>query len=268
MMNTIALILIAVMCSGCVTAQRIPPESTVKGLRVITVVPIEAPPLLVHPKTDADRAAVTGAGLGAPGPGGSVNGGYLLLLPLVGFVGTAGIYGIASSTPRAGEAIIIVRQSAPWMPTPALAQTASQLLQRVGTREVVVVEGYGQLPIKDRSVNVFLENWMAPIRRWYNAEVSTLDYTQLGTPRADVVLEVGVLNYEYIGNRMLLQVMVKMSDPTTKQVLGRARSYDHPKGESLAVMLRDQGQPMQHLIETLGESLLTQCLKDLGLIPR
>ena len=101
-----------------------------------------------------------------------------------------------------------------------------------------------------------------------------LDYTQLGAPRADAILEVGVSNYEYgdpiapWGQRLVLQVMVKLSDPATKQVLGRARNGAWPRAKPLAEMLQDQGQPLRRLIETTGEALLTQCLKDLGLIPR
>jgi hypothetical protein len=154
------------------------------------------------------------------------------------------------------------------MPTAGLAGIAAQLLQRAGRSETFVVEGYARLPIADRSVNKYLENWMAPVRRWYNAEVSMLDATQLGAPRVDAILEVGVSNYEYIGDRLILQVMAKLSDPTTKQVLGRARNADSPTAESLARMLQDDGQPLRRLIETTGEALVIQCLKDLGLIPR
>jgi len=252
---------------------------------------VEAPPLLLHPETDAGRAAVAAVGLAPPGPevspflpssarmpaavGGAVvgvPGGYLIALPLFGAaLASAVVYAVDSSTLRAGEATTMVRESPPWMPTMGLAMLAARALQGSGTREVFVVEGYAQLPIEDRSVNVSLENWLAPVRRWYNADVSTLDNTQLGTAPADAILEVGVSNYEYFHKRMRLGVMVKMSDSTTKQVLGRCHNpvpnYG-VKAEPLAVMLQDEGQRLRRLIETLGETSLTQCLKDLGLIPR
>jgi hypothetical protein len=191
-----------------------------------------------------------------------------MLCPLCALVTTPLIYS-ASSTPREGETATITReQPPPWMPTAGLARLAAQLLQRAGTREAFVVEGYAQLPIEDRSVTGFMENWLAPVRRWYNADVSMLDYTQLGASRVDAILEVGVSSYNYYRNQLILQVNVKLSDPTTKQVLGRARNYDWPEGEPAALMLQDQGQPLRRLIETTGEALLTQCLKDLGLIPR
>jgi hypothetical protein len=270
MTRMIALMLVAMMASGCVATQRTPTETMLSGLRAIAIVPIEAPPLLVHPSTDADRAAVAAVGLASPG-GPKGGGGYILLpilCPLCALVAMPLIYS-ASSTPREGETATITReQPPPWMPTAGLARLAAQLLQRAGTREAFVVEGYAQLPIEDRSVTGFMENWLAPVRRWYNAEVSMLDYTQLGAPRADAILEVGVSSYEYFGSRLILQVHVKLSDPTTKQVLGRARNGDWPKAKPLAELLQDQGQPLRRLIETTGEALLTQCLQDLGLIPR
>ena len=278
MRHIIALmLLVAVVASGCVAIQRTPTETTVSGLRAIAIVPVEAPPLFLESWTEADRAAVAAAGLALPARqdiGGLYSGWYLLFGafcgPLCGMVGEF----YASSRPRAGETATMTRaEPPPWMLTAGLARTAAQLLQRAGTREAFVVEGYVQLPIEHRSVNVKqgiveMENWMAPIRRWYNSEVPIIDYTQLGAPRADVILEVGVLGYGYQIIRLLLQVVVKLSDPTTKQVLGRARNLSMTKAEPLAQMLQDQGQPLRRLIETTGEALLTQCLKDLGLIPR
>jgi hypothetical protein len=267
MRRAIALILVVAMAWGCVATQRRPPATAVGGLRTIVVVPVEAPPLLLHPKTDADRAAIAAAGLASPGPGTGIDPGYLVLLPLFGVAGTALIYGASSSTPRAGEVITIVSESPPWMPTTGLARIAASALQKEGARKAFVVDGYAQLPVADRSVNVFLENWMAAERRWYNADVSMLDYTQLGVSRPDAIVEVGVVNYEYYADRLVLSVNVKLIDPTTKQVWGRARNFDWPKGEPLPAMLQDHGQPLRRLIETTGEVLLIKCLKDLGLIP-
>jgi hypothetical protein len=272
----IAMLLVAMMASGCVAIQRTPTETTVSGLRAVAIVPIEAPPLLLHPRTEADRAAVAAVGLASPGPGGNPFP-YAPYLPLtifcplcaVGFLVAIPATLGASSTPRAGEAAIMTReQPPPWMPTAGLAGIAAQQLQRAGRPETFVVEGYAQLPIEDRSVNKYLENWMAPVRRWYNAEVSMLDATQLGAPRVDAILEVGVSNYEYVGDRLVLQVMAKLSDPTTKRVLGRARNADWPSAQPLPLMLQDQGRPLRRLIETTGEALVIQCLKDLSLIPR
>ena len=121
--------LVAVMASSCVATQRTPPETVLRGLRTITIVPIEAPPLLLHPKNDADRAAIAAVGLASPGSTAGADPRYLLPLPLFGAVGAVGtvlIYGIVSSTPRAGETATMVKGSPPWMPTTGLARVVSQ----------------------------------------------------------------------------------------------------------------------------------------------
>jgi hypothetical protein len=265
--------LAALLISGCMTTGRKAPETVLSRLRVIAIIPIEGPPLLVHPETEADRAAVAAAGLTSPGSE-SAGPAYLPLPILCRLCNVVQLSQLslnlaASSTPRKGDALIIrTEPPPPWMLTAGLARSAAQLLQLPGTRETLVIEGYAMLPIEDRSVNVYMENWYAPLRSWYNADVSLVDYTQHAVPREDAILEVGVLAYEYIGNRLSLLIMVKLIDPATKQVLARAKDFARPKGKSLAEMLQDEGQPMRHLIETTGETLLTQCLQNLGLIPR
>ena len=123
-------------------------------------------------------------------------------------------------------------QPPPWMPTAGLARLAAQLLQRAGTREAFVVAGYAQLPVEDRSVTGNMENWDGPVRP------GTTRRCPLGVPRADAILEVGVSNYEFgdpiapVRPRLVLQVHVKLSDPTTKQVLGRARNGAGPRPDS------------------------------------
>jgi len=269
MKNVIALILVATLTSGCVAMTRTPPESVVSRLKVIAIVPVEAPPLLLHPDTEADRANMAKLGLTSP-EGGSSGTAYLTLpifCPLC--VATSLPLSIAiSSIPRPSDTVVMTREQPPqWMPTAGLARIAARLLQRPGSRETFVADGYALLPIADRSVNVFLENWMAPVRRWYNSDEFILEYSQPTPPQSDATLEIGILNYEYFSDILLMQVMVKLSDPTTKRVLGRARNWVTSRGKSLAEMLQDQGQPLRRLIETNGEASLAECLKNLGLLP-
>ena len=87
------------------------------------------------------------------------------------------------------------------MPTAGLAMLAAQQINQGGKRQARVIDGYGRLPIQDRSVNEFLENWMAPVRRWYNADVSTVEYSELDAARADAVLEIGILNHGYVSDQ-------------------------------------------------------------------
>jgi hypothetical protein len=251
---------VAMMASGCVAWDRVPSEALVSGLQSIAVVAVESPPFLVHPKTEADRNAVAAAGLTSPDSPDA--------LWVLAYVASPAATFAISSAPRAGETAVIVQGSPRWMPTTGLAKKAALALQKTSTREVSVVDGYAELPITDRSVDEWLENWMSAVRRWYNAEKSPLDCEQLGGSGVDAILEVGVGNYEYFNNELIMSVFVRIIDPSTKQVLGRARNSELVKGEDLPAMLQKKGQPMRRLIETTGAALLTQGLKDLGLIPR
>jgi hypothetical protein len=272
--RTIALILVAGIAWGCVATQRRPPATVLSGIRAIAIVAVEAPPLLLHPEGDSDRAAIRALGLTSPHEGQGFSGAgheylWLPLLPVIGPVVSIARSPAITSIPR-GETATIVKGSPPWMPTTSLARIAARMLQDGDARNAIVIDGYAQLPIADRRVDVALENWMSAERRWYNADESLIDYTLVGAPSVvDAILEVGVSNYEYASfSRLILQVHVKLSDPTTKQVLGRARNADSPKAQPLALMLQDQAQPLRRLIETTGETLLSRCLADLGLIPR
>jgi hypothetical protein len=97
------------------------------------------------------------------------------------------------------------------------------------------------------------------------SDVSTIDYASLGSAKSDVILEVGVLNYEYGLERVILQVWVKLIDPSTRQVLGRARSFEQSTAQPLAPLLQNDAQGMKRLVLEMGNRLLAKCLADVGL---
>jgi len=167
-----------------------------------------------------------------------------------------------------GETVAIEtdRLRATWMPSVEYAKTAMMALRRVESRDVRVIDGYVRLPITDRSISWHMENWLGPIRRWYNSDLSNLDYTAIGSNQVDAILEVGVLNYEYFSKRLLLQVVVKMIDSHTKRVLGRARNSSHSKVGPLTPLLQNDGEGMKRLIIETGNDLLVNCLNEIRLI--
>jgi hypothetical protein len=154
-----------------------------------------------------------------------------------------------------------------WVPSVEYARTAVVVLQQRGFRGARMIDAYVRLPIADRSVTWHLENWMAPIRRWYNAGVSNVDYASIGSAQADVILEVGVSNYEYAFERLILQVWVKLVDPDTGQVLGRARNFEQSAAQPLAPLLQSDAEGMKRLVVEVGNRLLARCLDDVGLTP-
>jgi len=180
MTRLIARVLATLLVSGFVTIQATPPDVVVAKLHVIAIVPIEAPPLLVHPQDDADRAALTAAGLSVPDHTGGASV-FLPFTPNPAVNAASAIIGllslVGSSAPGKGDVLTLTKeQPAAWMPTRQLAQRAAELLTATGRHETFVVDGYARLPIVDRSVNNLLENWYAPVRQWYKSDVSMVDY--------------------------------------------------------------------------------------------
>lgn len=262
---------VAVLLSGCVTSQQTLSSTAAVQYRALVVIPVEAPPLLVHPGNEADRSAMKASSITVPEDGGGAAFFPLGVMdPFAGIVATVFVVEVAASSfPREGETLALTNtKPSPWMPTAMLAGTAAQLLQASGAHSASVIQGYAQLPITDRSVNVVMENWYAPVRRWYNSDVSMVDYGRLLPAGTDAVLEVGMASYEYVSNRLLLQVMVRVVDPKTQKIVARAREFKNPKGSALAAMLVNQGQPLRDLINSTANAMLSKCLQDVGLIPR
>ena len=109
-----------------------------------------------------------------------------------------------------------------------------------------------------------MENWLEPIRDWYNEETSKFDYKALKYEQFDAVLEIGVGNYEVGTGMIALSVMLKLIDPLTGQVLGRARAWEWPRTGTDGIFEND-GQRFKDMISALGSKLITKCLADVGL---
>jgi hypothetical protein len=277
-------LLFCVFASGCVSSQIIPKESVLLSLRAISVIPIEGTPLVLNPDTPDDVKAIralmqsterqiserapsvnrpgtslshSDAPLAAVSPSRTLGAGALLELPVAAFAGRE----------VTGETAVIEmgQPNQIWMPNAEFAQTAMEVLQQGGKREARMIDGYIKPPIADRSITSHMENWLGPIRRFYNSDASTIDYTAIGPDWADAVLEVGTLQYEYSIGRLFLTVFVRLVDPRTKQVLGRAKDYSYPKAGPLTHSLENDGAGMKRLIIETGNRLVTKCLAEMGL---
>lgn len=285
-------LLLGAFTSGCLASQIIPQESVVRSMRTISVVPIEAMPLILHPATEDDRTAILDmmrsttppSATSAPSASGagaslSQSAAPLILAPSAGIRTGASALAVVGGMAMLLEAASAGREmpgetpefemdhpSETWMPSVEFAKIAVAALQKTGSRQVRMIDGYVRLPIADRSTTWHMENWLGPIRRWYNSDVSTVNYTALASDHPDAILEVGLINYEYASfESLLLQVVVKLIDPRTKQVLGRVRNYEHPNAGPLAPLLQDDAEGMKRLILETGDPLLIKCLAEIGL---
>ena len=79
-----------------------------------------------------------------------------------------------------------------------------------------MIDGYIKPPLGTDQSRGHMENWQGPIRRSYNSEMSTVDYTVIGPDLPDVVPEIGILDYSYFNEKLVLEVSVRLVYPRTK----------------------------------------------------
>jgi hypothetical protein len=281
-------ILLCILISGCVSPQIIPKANVLSSIRTINVVPIESYPLILHPEGEEDKKAIEAASTSliagsvrsTNGPAASLSGSVtpLASVPIKNIRTGASLLAIVGGTAMLAEAAsagkevpgetAVIEMGQPneiWTPSVEYAKTAAQALRQDGVRVASAIEGYVKLPITDRSMTWHMEQWLGPIRRLYSSDMSAVDYTAIGCHHADAILEVGILNYEYYSGRLILQVFVRLINPCTKQVLGRARQFSSLKAGPLAPLLRNEADGMKLLILETGNQLLARCMTEIGL---
>lgn len=285
MKPAVKFLLAAVILNGCVAPSIKPSPDQIADIQKIAIVAIESPPL------SAPLSALslpTSAGQSRMPMSGTV----LVLSPSYSpalrsspilpyrarVAAMFAVYGIlilveggafdAGSSLPAIPLDEVLKRSDAWMPTVGLAgETATQL--RVGGGvDVEVVDGYlALLRIADRSRTYFMENWLAPIRAWYNENKSSYSYVKLPNKNVDAVLEVGIANYEIVIDGLVVQVMSKLIDPATGRVLGRSRNYSYVDTPPMENLFDDEGQIYKEFFARVTRDLIAANLKELGLLP-
>lgn len=258
----------SLLVTGCVAAGKGVHPDEAQRLRRIAVVAVEPPPLSVAPYMLGDvlpvvhPAAVPYAfpnpATGSPRPGGFAVGGIFLLA-----------YAAAADAqlrqgPLPYDAYLNREDS--WLPSYVFADAAVRRLRSASRMEAVREPGLMRLPgVTFRGRTILMENWLGPIRDWYAAERSPFDHTR-HRERYDAVLEVGILNYEIApGDLLLIQVLIKLVDPKTGKVLGRARAAAYPRVESIKVLLANEGATFKAHVNRLADQLVSEAVRSLGL---
>ena len=157
-----------------------------------------------------------------------------------------------------------------WIPTLALANETGLILSAHGfSTDIAEIKPISD--VQNRSYTVFMENWLSHIRAWYNKD-AVIDYREFSPNQSTLILEVGIINYELVDNKLLLQVMMKMIEPSNGIVIGRTRASDPlnlPQiGPSIDQAFEDDAKLFKAVFTNMGENLIGKCLIDLGLIPQ
>ena len=156
-----------------------------------------------------------------------------------------------------------------WIPTRILAHEAASQIASAGPYDVVVSDKmYTPVSLKKREVTLLMENWYRPLRGWYNQSFSAMDPEECKRQDVDAVLEVGIINYEIDAyGRFLFQVLAKISNATTGQVEGKARSFEYLTIGPPHEMFQNNAEEFKKFVEEEGSKLLNENLIKIGLLP-
>ena len=114
--------------------------------------------------------------------------------------------------------------SGAWIPTVALASEVARQLAAGGVATDLAPQVKPLAGVEDTRATMTMENWLGPIRAHYNDPGPVEDYRAMGAGGGRVVIEASLSNYEILGESLLVQVHLKVIEPATGLVIGRARA--------------------------------------------
>ncbi len=254
-----ALCAIAVALAGCVGPGLRPDAAALAQVKQVQIVPMETLPLSV----DAAYSATANASI-------------IPFLPRY-TIGAARTVGVLS-----GVAILLelpelskrrldlpedvqnrIRPAETWEPTVELAREAQRLISAAGTPNSLAA-GTRPIPgIAERGRTVLMENWLAPIRAWYGSDAPTTGYAATA---GGAVVELGISNYEIFDRKLLLQVHLRLIDPASGRLLGRARASSFTELPAMDALFTNDARPFKDAVIRAGAPLLATCLQELGLM--
>ena len=268
------LLTLLILLSGCLATPIKPSAHKMDQIRTMLVVPVESPPLEVIPDPIETRFPVYNQFQYQSMPSSVYlektvykNPGGVLI---AGLVSKDDIMPIADihQTPASMEKIVSLEPTASlsenWTPTFILAQEAVSQLD-AGRIKAILSKHYYRLPIASEDRNANLGNWRDAIEQWYNQNMPSIDYRQPGLEQVDAVLEVGIGTYRIFEAQTSLQVLIKLIDPNTWQVIGRISAKTLSVEDSPESLLYDEAKRFKWLVAEMGAQLVTQGLSGLGL---
>lgn len=250
--------------AGCVGPQVQPRAQALLRMKSIHIVPMETPPLSI----DANYAS-TGPASIAP------------FLPryTVGMARTVGVLSgivllldvpelLSRRLELPPSVQIQISPTETWNLSVELAREASRLAAATG-KTSTLSSAIEPIPgLQDRGRTVLMENWMAPLRAWYNDALPSTRYVVFAAEGLDAIAEVGISNYEIFSGKLLLQVNVKLLDPASGQLLGRARASSFTELPSMDEAFAADAKRFKESVSSAGNRLILTCLQELGVVPK
>ena len=256
-MRCLTLIFLTALMTGCVTSSSVLNDSIAASLTQIHIVPIEGPPLSGRDLSGGLSGAELVAGATTTGSNALLLAGGILMLmevPEANLRSAAASENIES----------LLDRHEIWEPTAEIAKETMRQLETASNFPVTASLDVKPLPgVKRREATLFMENWMAPLRAYYNMGSTPYNYSE--QPSYGAVLEVGILNYELSAGYFLVQVTMKLVDPATGAVMANTRKFSNSKIGDPDRLFDDNAAAYKQLFRDTTKALVTECIDNLGL---
>ena len=238
----------AVLVTGCVAGDvSIEPERR-STVRSIAVHPMEPPPLVVPTSFTAASELVR-------------EWSYLEVLGVL----VGGVLFLTRSEELSQEAKLweshaqLLEAEQVWQPTLVVARQVEASLKGKKPYEVHLHVSMTKLFSGEKRGRF---DPYGPVRAWFNGDEAT---ERARKSDVDVVVEVGVLNYELAQGLFLIAVVLRAVDPVTGEVLARARAYATPHALPMVELFEDEAQAFKAMFTSTTKQLAEQALNQLGL---
>jgi len=253
----------AFLVNGCWAPTIRPPISEIAKFNSILIVPVESPPLEISPDPIEDRipayAHYRNMAIDFP-----------LQQKIYKTSGDVVVAGLVSQSDDAEEVAIqdepvqprpAIGSAPSWTPTLDLAQQAlTQLTQH--SIKSILSRYYYCLPMDNADRNAQLSHWHDATLTWYGQNTATADYRPYAG--IDAVLELGLGSYRIFAGQMSLQVLMKLVDPRTGQVLARTRVKAYTTENVGETTLNRDSEAFKQRIAQISSQLLKQGLHEFG----
>lgn len=263
--NLSLVVALVFLANGCWAPDIKPPISDISKLNTILIVPLESPPLEITPDPIEDRipAYRNYHNMAIDFP---------VEQKLYKTSGDVMVAGLVIQSDDADEVFIQDRLERPslanqdgagqtWTPTLVMAQQAlTQLTQQ--NIESILSRYYYSLPMDDADRNAQLSHWHDATLAWYGQNTATADYQSYAG--IDAVLELGLGSYRIVAGQTSVQVLMKLVDPHTRQVIARTRVKAYTTENVGETTLNRDSETFKQRIAQMSSQLLKQGLHEFG----
>lgn len=248
MIGSVFVLAVVVFMAGCLAGDLQVDPNRQASVRRIAVHPMEAPPLVVPTSFTLSMETI----------GGGRDAGILGLIVGGVVVATRG-ESISQEAQLWESQASRLESSQIWQPTEVVAQQVASHLNARTEYDVEIILPMTKLFVGEKRGKF---NPYGPVRSWYNGDQAA-DGTL--TADADLVVEVGIHDYELAQGLLAVGVVLRAVDPGNGEVLGRARAWDTPRAPSMELLFGNDAQTFKALFTDTTQQLTGQALSQLGL---